>query len=495
VLLVVLQGHAVAQNNSAPETRTPQPLYQVTIVSRTTKAINYGYLTAPTRIDFQGTPVLADARGEATVEPKRGATLVKMRVDHVPPPRRFGPQYLTYVVWAISPEGRAQNIGELIFDGSEKARLSTSTPMQTFAMIVTAEPYYSVTQPSEVVVMENVVGRNTIGKVQEVNATYELLPRKPFTYDVGSEPKAPTREVSKEQYESITALYQALNAIQIAQSQGADRYAPEQMARAREVYNKARAFPVSLSKEIVSMAREATQIAEDGRAIAVKRAEADKAADEQRRSSVEQQATQSPAEPPRTRVTAPQPAAPPPAAPRAPRAAAPVPAAAAEKAPIEVEHSQFLRDNPRASDNRRHLLAALPSTWDVVDSGRGIVITIPEQLTRAASLQSYLAPVAAAIRPYGDLHLEVGGHTDNASAAGENQRDAERVRTALIGAGIAPDIIAARAYGNTRPRTSNANAAGRAENRRVEIVIAGDAIGILPTWDRTYTLRPSRVGR
>src|SRR5205085_2126882 len=129
--------------------------------SRTTKAINYGYLTAPTRIDFAPTPLLNGSRGDATVEPKRGATFIKARFTNVPPPARFGAQYLTYVVWAISPEGRAQNLGELTLNSSGNGKLETSTPMQTFAMIVTAEPYYSVSQPSDVVVLENQVGSGT----------------------------------------------------------------------------------------------------------------------------------------------------------------------------------------------------------------------------------------------------------------------------------------------------------------------------------------------
>ena len=158
--------------------QAPQALYRVTIVSRTTKAINYGYLTAPTRIDFAGTPLLNGSRGEATVEPKRGSTLITARFKNVPPPSRFGAQFLTYVVWAISPEGRAQNLGELSLNGSGNGKLETSTPMQTFAMIVTAEPYYSVSQPSDVVVLENRVGSETVGRVEEVNASYEFLHRR-----------------------------------------------------------------------------------------------------------------------------------------------------------------------------------------------------------------------------------------------------------------------------------------------------------------------------
>jgi outer membrane protein OmpA-like peptidoglycan-associated protein len=479
--IILFQSFALAQSAPATEPRPPQPLYQMTIVSRTTKAINYGYLTAPTRIDFQGTPILSKATGESIVEPKRGATLLKMKFENVPPPSRFGPQYLTYVVWAISPDGRAQNIGELTLDGSEKAKLSTSTPLQTFAMIVTAEPYYSVTQPSEVVVMENVVGRGTIGKIEEVNATYELLPRKPFTFDAASQPRTTTiAPANQEQYEAINALYQALNAIQIAQSQGADRYAPAQMDRARKIYDQARGFPANLSKEMVSMAREATQIAEDSRAIAAKRAAAEKAAGETL--NIDQPVVRS--EPP-----------PPPPAKQVERGRARLespPAPQENKPPIQVDESRMLRDDPQAPSNRRRLLSALPRSFEVLDSGQGIVVTVPEQLASAASLQSELAPVAAAIQQYKDLHLEVGGHSDFANAESATERAAIRVKQALVGAGISPDLIAVRNYGATRPRASNATSAGRAQNRRVEIVIAGDAIGILPTWDRTYKLQPSR---
>jgi hypothetical protein len=286
LLLMINDRQVLAQSAQvAAETGKQQPLYEVTIVSRTTKALNYGYLTAPTRIDFQGTPVMPGARGEASIEPKRGSTLLKLKFDNVPPPSQFGSQFLTYVLWAISPEGRAQNLGELTLKG-DQAKLTATTPLQTFAMIVTAEPYYAVTQPSDIVVLENVVGRGTIGKVEEVNATYELLPRKPYTFNTGSQPKESGLPVTQEHYEAISALYQALNAIQIAHSQDADRYAPEQMKRARELYNKARGYPVHLSKEIVSIAREATQIAEDSRSIAVKRAAAAKDAEDQRSRSV-----------------------------------------------------------------------------------------------------------------------------------------------------------------------------------------------------------------
>lgn len=489
VPIVVFSGFALAQNPPpATETRGPQPLYQVTIVSRTTKALNYGYLTAPTRIDFKGTPVLPDSHGDAVVEPKRGATLLKLRFENVPPPTRFGQQYLTYVVWAISPDGRAQNLGELALNASNKGKLTTSTPLQTFAMIVTAEPYYSVTQPSDVVVMENMVGPGTVGKVQEVNATYELLPRKPYTYDMTAPTKPGGPAVSMDQYEATTAMYQALNAIQIAQSQGADKYDPERMARARQIYNQARGYPASLSKEIISMAREATQIAEDSRAVAIKRAEADKAADEQKRATEVQ--------PPPTQSSGSGPAA---SIERAPTrverqqiSAKPV---RNDGPAVEVDPSQFTSQDPQATDNRKRLLSALPKTYEVVDSPRGIIITLPESMARSSFLQGYLSPMATAISRYKDLHIAVEGHSDVPDSIATTESEARSVKQALMGIGIAPDSIAERGLGNTRPRTSNANSTGRQQNRRVEIVIAGDSIGSLPTWDRTYKLQPVQVRR
>jgi flagellar motor protein MotB len=492
IVLAVFSLSAPAQ--SPPEQRAAQPLYQVTIVSRTTRAINYGYLSAPTRIGFRGTPVAPSAKGTATIEPGRGATQVNMRVDELPPPGRFGPQYLTYVVWAISPDGRAQNLGELILDGSDEGKLTTSTAMQTFALIVTAEPYYSVSQPSEVVVLENIVTSDTIGKVQEVNATYELLPRKPYKFDTAAAQTRPSGQpVSQEQYESITALYQALNAIQIAQSQNADRYAPEQMSRARQIYNKARSFPVHLSKEIVSMAREATQIAEDSRAIAVKRAAAEAAADAARAVTepANQEKVQAPAPESRNVAPPPQPArVPADRTPEQSRARTAVEPASQPQPPVTVDGRQFLRDDPGAQDNRRQLLAALPRYFEVLDSSRGVVITIPGDALDSDLTRAYFTAIAAAVKPYKGLHLNVEAHDGRPGAARESERDGRTVRDGLIRAGVSPDIVVVESHGNSRPRASTASPGGRAQNRRVEIVIAGDPIGSLATWDRSYTLRP-----
>lgn len=137
----------------APKPQETSPLYRVTVVAPTTKAINYRHLSGPTRIDFRGTILLPFAKGEAKVESKKGTAIrIQAQFEKLEPAVRFGPEFLTYVLWAISPEGRADNLGEVIVEGS-KSKLDVTAQLQAFALIVTAEPYFAVTRPSEVVVV------------------------------------------------------------------------------------------------------------------------------------------------------------------------------------------------------------------------------------------------------------------------------------------------------------------------------------------------------
>jgi flagellar motor protein MotB len=498
VTLVFAALCTIGEAQAPPDGHPSQPLYRVTIVSRTTKALNYGYLTAPTRIYFTGTPLLMGAKGDATIEPRRGTTLITAHFKDVPPPTRFGAQYLTYVVWAISPEGHAQNLGELVLNGSNKGTLKTSTPMQTFALIVTAEPYYSVPEPSDVVVMENVTGPDTVGKVEEVNATFELLPRKEFTYDPGSSSTAGGKPVSRGEYEAIVAEYEAQSAIQRAEAQGADRYAPEKLAHARQLLQEARQYPAAQHNEIVSMAREATQVAEDCRSIAVKRTEAEHAAAEQ----VQIAATRKQAEADRAAAEASERAQAQADADRAaaqvlpPAAAAPAPppAPAATPAPppaVQVNPNQFHAVDPAAAGNRRKLIETLSGPFNVTDTPRGIVVTLDSSMASNASLMYRLRPVADAIRAFQGVHVEVDAHSSGPESL-RTEHDAGLVRQALVADAVNPDIVAARGFGNSRPRDTNATAEGRARNDRIEIVIAGDPIGSVPLWDHTYSLGARR---
>ena len=162
----------------------PQPIYRVTVVSRNLEAVNYEHRGGPTPLDFQGTVLLPHAKGTAIVESHRGSVAIDAKFEHLDAPTKFGREYLTYVLWAISPEGRPRNLGEVLVDSSNKAHVKVTTDMQAFGLMVTAEPYYSVSIPSDVVVAENVVRPDTIGAREEVTAKYELMPRGQYTMNI-----------------------------------------------------------------------------------------------------------------------------------------------------------------------------------------------------------------------------------------------------------------------------------------------------------------------
>src|ERR1700729_856363 len=179
--LVVAGGALYAQ---PPVPSDPQPIYRVTVISRSLEAVNYEHRGGPTPIDFRGTVLLPDVKGSAIVESHRGNVSIDAKLEHLAPPTRFGREYLTYVLWAISPEGRPRNLGEVLVDSSNKAHLKVTTDLQAFGLMVTAEPYYSVSLPSDVVVAENLIRPDTIGTREEVTAKYELLPRGEYTLTI-----------------------------------------------------------------------------------------------------------------------------------------------------------------------------------------------------------------------------------------------------------------------------------------------------------------------
>jgi len=177
---------AEQQTFGQPAEQKSVPIYSVNVIERTVKAVNYQYRSGPTMIDFRGTVLLPEAKGDAIVESRQGRTEIEAHLNHLLPPQRFGREYLTYVLWSISPEGRPHNLGEVVPGGSGKASVRVTTDLQAFAMIVTAEPYSAVRQPSDVVVLENQLRPDTAGSTVTVNAKYELLPRGQYTWNVNS---------------------------------------------------------------------------------------------------------------------------------------------------------------------------------------------------------------------------------------------------------------------------------------------------------------------
>jgi outer membrane protein OmpA-like peptidoglycan-associated protein len=250
---------------SAQPPQNQTPLYRLSVTSRTVKAISYQHRSGATNIDFRGTDLLASARGDAKVQSKQGRIQIEAEFDGLQPATQFGAEYLTYVMWAVTPEGRTANLGEVLLNGT-KSKLDVTTELQVFALVVTAEPYYAVTQPSDLIVMENVVRPDTVGKVEEIDAKYELLQR--GQYQRLSNPLA-----LKLDRKIPIELYEARNSVQIARAVGADRFAGETFRKAEKSLADAEAYQGRNAgrKSVAMSAREAVQVAEDARAIAVKR--------------------------------------------------------------------------------------------------------------------------------------------------------------------------------------------------------------------------------
>jgi len=510
--LFVLTGFGLfstigAWAQSQPAKSETVPIYRVTVIERTVKAVNYQYRGGPTPIDFRGTVLLPHAKGDAMVESKAGRTEIDARFEHVEAPTRYGPEYLTYVLWAITPDGHAKNLGEVLPGSSDHAHLRVTTDLQAFGMIVTAEPYSAVRQPSDVVVMQNEVRSDTTGRIELIQAKYELLPRGHYTYNVPA-PLRPNEaageKLSMSQYESLLEVYQALNAVQIARSLGADRYAPDTLAKAESQLRTAQSYQAQKldRSTIVTVARQAAQTAEDARTITIKRKQDDELAqareqvareqelraraeadamrlqqqasadrlqleEERSRVRVESGVTAIPSQPPVT-VQAP----PPPANSDASRAAL---------------RSRLLQD----------VSAGLP----VRDTPRGIMVTVPDGDFRGAMLNpgvySSISRIGAVVAAHPGLSVEVEGHASSSGGSASRDEDfsyqrATAVRDTLVRDGVPAGAITARGLGSSRPLVSNSSASGREQNRRVEITISGDPIGSLPTWDQTYSVVPRR---
>jgi hypothetical protein len=265
---------ALAQVATPPNDRVP--IFTVTVVQRALQAVNFQRHAGPTQIDLKGTVLLPKADGHATVEVKNGYTKIDFDLKKLDPPTIFGTEFLTYVLWAITPDGKAVNLGEVIPNGSAKASMQITSPYSTFGLIITAEPYFSVPYPSDVIVVESAVRPDTVGRVEEVEAKAELLPRGQYTLNIRASQLASANmrnqpSVSMEQYEATTTLYQARNAIQIARADGAGQAAAGTLAKARSYLDQAEAAYMKKNyKGMIDSARQAVEAASDARMIAMR---------------------------------------------------------------------------------------------------------------------------------------------------------------------------------------------------------------------------------
>ncbi len=534
---ITLSLSAFAQSNpqptSAVEPMTTTPTFRVTVISRSAKAINYQHRGGASKVDFAGTDLMPAANGQAKVESKKGYIEIEAEFGDLQKPTTFGNEYLTYVLWAISPEGRAGNLGEVLVGNDHRSKLNVTTDLQAFALIVTAEPYYAVRQPSNVVVLENVIRAETKGTTEAVNAKYELMERGgyiPTGYKF--DPVVLNLKLPLE-------FFEARNALRIAQSEGAEQYAPESYRHAVKLMDTADGYATRKhidKKPLIAISREAVQTAEDARAIAVKKMDEVRLANERQTSADTQARLQGQADEALLRKQ---------------QAEADTDKAEAARSKAESDVSNAQADKARAESNaanarkdaadaqsataraqsdmaasqassatalsaaqadadqsrlaaqqanlsvqqaesdktamRAKLSEQLNSILQTRDSARGLIVSMSDVLfdTGKYSLKpgarEKLAKVAGILLAYPGLNIQVGGYTDNVGGDTMNQTLSENragsVRDYLVQQGVATNSVSARGFGNTLPVTSNDNAAGRQQNRRVELLVSGDAIG------------------
>jgi outer membrane protein OmpA-like peptidoglycan-associated protein len=529
---LTLGGLALAQAPQAPnptqQLMVPDggtvPVYRITVVARTMKAINYHHRSGSTRIGFQGTALMPGARGEAKVESKQGVIKIDAEMQQLGPATQFGAEYLTYVMWAVTPEGRATNVGEILLNGG-KSKLNGTTELQAFGLFVTAEPYFAVTQPSDVVVMENFVRTDTTGTIEQVDAKFELLQRGQYVLNVKPSDIRP-RELNPR---VPLELYEARNAVQIARWTGADHYAADTFLKATQGLENAEGYLKGKAgkKPIGTVAREAVQMAEDARIITVKRideeqlmAERKAGADRESRAENGRAVAQSETE----RVTR---------------------EAAGERVSARAEANRLKRDNDarmaaanteadrlkqetdarmaashaesdrlrqendaqraaaqtdldrvgreknqletEKTELRAQLLLQFNTILQTRDTARGLIVNMSDVLFDTAKFslrpeaREKLAKVAGIVSGHPGLKLDVEGHTDSVGGDDYNQELSEQrggaVREYLIAQGMAQDSVSSRGFGRTQPVASNDTASGRQQNRRVELVISGEIIG------------------
>jgi outer membrane protein OmpA-like peptidoglycan-associated protein len=491
-------AQAGQQTMTVLESTGPSSTYRVIVISRSVQAVNYQHRGKPTDVDFAGTALLPSADGKAKVRSKRGTMEVEAEFGNLQKPTTFGSEYLTYVLWAISPEGRAVNLGEVQVGDNDRSKLTATTDLQAFALIVTAEPYYAVRQPSNVVVLENVVRADTKGTTEAVNAKYELMERGgyiPTGYKF--DPVVLSASLPLE-------FDEARNALRIAQSEGAERYAGASYQHAVQLMNSADVDASDkhiAKKPLIAVSREAVQTGEDAREIAVKKIDEERQANDRQASSDAQARSQAQADDAnRLKVQAQSDAA------KAQLDAAKsqadmaanqtTSATAIAAAQADAEQARLAAQRAQQSEHkadtdkavmRAQLSEQLNKILATRDSARGLIVSMSDVLfdTGQYSLKSgareKLSKVAGILIAYPGLNIEVGGYTDNVGGDEMNQKLSENraggVRNYLVEQGVTTNSVTAKGYGNSLPVASNENAAGRQENRRVELVVSGDAIG------------------
>lgn len=511
------------QNGQGPqgETATGEPIYRINVVSRDIPAINYFHRSSATRIGFRGTSLLPEAKGGADVSSLNGRTLIKAHFEGLKPANDFGVEYLTYVLWAVTPEGRPSNLGEVLWSHGH-ADTTVTTNLQSFGLMLTAEPYFAVTMPSDIVVAQNyVLPDKTTGVLETVDAHYSLLPRGAYSETAGRHEVLNPISTNDR---SPLDLYEAINAVQIADAGGAEQWAADSMASAKQDLQNAQQMDIHQKdmKQEITYAREAVQTAEDARIMTIRKIKAHDEAEEhqaamnaqqqaasaqQQQQAAQAQAEEAQQQAERARRRAQLETEQAQEAARRAHAEQQAAMAQAETAQQQAQQAnqQAAAANQQTEQLREKLRDQLNQVLQTQETARGLIVNMSDVLFNLNSAQLKqdaqvkLAKVAGILDTYPGLKLQVEGYTDSTGSPDYNLKLSDKramsVEAFLVDQGVQPQNITAQGYGEAHPVASNATSSGRAENRRVELVVSGNPIGIQEQPPSQGAMNQPQVGQ
>jgi outer membrane protein OmpA-like peptidoglycan-associated protein len=477
--LAVLSFSAIS---ASAQTQPEEPASS--LISKSVKAIGFQVGGGGTKVDMKGTELMPSADGEAKIEAKKGLTTIQVSLTGITDPTKYGSEFLTYSLWAVSVEGRTINLGELLANKNGEAKLDATTQLQTFSLVVTAEPYFNVRLPSEVVVAQSEIRKDTKGKIFPVNE-YKLMKR--TQYEKLGNPLALTLDLKNVPLD----MYEARNAVDIAKSRGADKYAPEIFSKAQASLQAAETSLANKAnkKEIISTARQAVQFAEDARALAAQRQEQERIAKEREAAAAQAKAeaeAKAAAEAKRqAELTAAKEAQ--------MKAEAELAAAKAKaeqdalRAKEEAAKAEAERNRKAAEALRAQLLEQFNRILPTTDTPRGLKVNMADVLFASGKYdlqppaREALAKLSGIVLGHPGLRLEIEGHTDSVGSDAFNQQLSEQrasgVMQYLVSQGLPQSSVTAHGFGKSDPVASNDTPQGRQQNRRVEIIVSGEVIG------------------
>jgi outer membrane protein OmpA-like peptidoglycan-associated protein len=521
----LLAASVAAQDQTAAQEQPGQGNQAVPasdVITKSVAAVGYLVGGGSTKVDLKGTDLMPPASGQAKVEikSKAGKTNVDAEVKALKRPSSFGSEFLTYVLWVVTPEGRTSNIGEVLINKNGDGTLSATTPAQTFSLIVTAEPYFAVRVPSEMVVLQSEPRKDTKGKIVPVTE-YKLMKRD--QYEKMGNPLALTLDPKVP-----LEMYEARNAVEIAKARGSDKYAPEILSKAQASLQVAENALASKAdkNDIISAARETAQFSEDARAFSAQRQEEERIAQERDAAAAEataqaeakaaadateakRQADEAAAEAKRHADAE---------AAEAKRQADEAAVEAKRQADAEAAEAKHQADEAAAEAKRQadtelaaqqaanaqeqaaleqserekqllrqRLLEQFNRVLPTTDTPAGLVVNMADVLFDTgksdlrAPAREALAKLSGIILNYPSLQLAIEGHTDSVGSTEYNQalseKRADTVRDYLVSQGVDASKLSAQGLGKYHPVADNGTPAGRKKNRRVEIIVSGEVIG------------------